>query len=152
MSGAESPLIRQLGPKSVMLLFAAIYFVSYLTRINYAAVIAAIIAEEKITATHAAVAVTGAFITYGAGQLVSGWLSDRLQPSKLVAFALITTSAANLAVPFCSADLRNAVWCVNGIAQAFTWPPKFEHDYPYCWRLYLFIFPVGNQYSFFPLP
>ena len=123
MSGAESPLIRQLGPKNVMLLFAAIYFVSYLTRINYAAVIAAIIAEEKITATHAAVAVTGAFITYGAGQLVSGWLSDRLQPSKLVAFALITTSAANLAVPFCSADLRNAVWCVNGIAQAFIWPP-----------------------------
>ncbi len=123
MSGAESPLIRRLRPKSVMLLFAAIYFVSYLTRINYAAVIAAIIAEEKITATHAAVAVTGAFITYGAGQLVSGWLSDRLQPSKLVAFALITTSAANLAVPFCSADLRNAVWCVNGIAQAFIWPP-----------------------------
>ena len=123
MSGADSPLIRRLGPKSVMFLFAAIYFVSYLTRINYAAVIAAIIAEEKISATHAAVAVTGAFITYGVGQLVSGWLSDRLQPSKLVAFALITTSAANLAVPFCSADLRNAVWCANGIAQAFIWPP-----------------------------
>ena len=58
MNGAESPLIRRLNLKSVMLLFAAIYFVSHLTRINYAAVIAAIIAEEKINATHAAVAVT----------------------------------------------------------------------------------------------
>ena len=81
----KGTLIQTLKPRSIMLLFSGVYFVSYLTRINYAAVISAIIADEKISASYAAVAVTGAFVTYGAGQLVSGWLSDRLKPSRLVA-------------------------------------------------------------------
>lgn len=71
----KGTLIQTLKPRSIMLLFSGVYFVSYLTRINYAAVISAIIADEKISASYAAVAVTGAFVTYGAGQLVSGWLS-----------------------------------------------------------------------------
>lgn len=119
----KGTLIQTLKPRSIMLLFSGVYFVSYLTRINYAAVISAIIADEKISASYAAVAVTGAFVTYGAGQLVSGWLSDRVQPSRLVAAALIVTSVVNLSVPFCSAWVRNAVWCINGAAQAFIWPP-----------------------------
>ena len=119
----KGALIQNLKPRSIMLLFSGVYFVSYLTRINYAAVISAIIADEKISASYAAVAVTGAFVTYGAGQLVSGWLSDRVQPSRLVAAALIVTSVVNLSVPFCSAWVRNAVWCINGAAQAFIWPP-----------------------------
>lgn len=73
----KGALIQNLKPRSIMLLFSGVYFVSYLTRINYAAVISAIIADEKISASYAAVAVTGAFVTYGAGQLVSGWLSDK---------------------------------------------------------------------------
>lgn len=119
----KGTLIQTLKPRSIMLLFSGVYFVSYLTRINYAAVISAIIADEKINASYAAVAVTGAFVTYGAGQLVSGWLSDRVQPSRLVAAALIVTSVVNLSVPFCSAWVRNAVWCINGAAQAFIWSP-----------------------------
>ena len=119
----KGTLIQTLKPRSIMLLFSGVYFVSYLTRINYAAVISAIIADEKISASYAAVAVTGAFVTYGAGQLVSGWLSDRVQPSRLVAAALIVTSVVNLSVPFCGAGVRNAVWCINGAAQAFIWPP-----------------------------
>lgn len=119
----KGTFIQTLKPRSIMLLFSGAYFVSYLTRINYAAVISAIIADEKISASYAAVAVTGAFVTYGAGQLVSGWLSDRVQPSRLVAAALIVTSVVNLSVPFCSAWVRNAVWCINGAAQAFIWPP-----------------------------
>lgn len=115
--------IARLAPRSIMLLFSTVYFVSYLTRINYAAVISVIIAEEGIQATLASVAVTGAFITYGIGQLLSGWLSDRVQPAKLVAAALLATSALNLAVPFCTPLLRNAVWSCNGMAQAFIWPP-----------------------------
>lgn len=64
----KGTLIQTLKPRSIMLLFSGVYFVSYLTRINYAAVISAIIADEKISASYAAVAVTGAFVTYGAGQ------------------------------------------------------------------------------------
>ena len=109
----KGTLIQTLKPRSIMLLFSGVYFVSYLTRINYAAVISAIIADEKISASYAAVAVTGAFVTYGAGQLVSGWLSDRAQPSRLVAAALIVTSVVNLSVPFCGAGVRNAVWYLN---------------------------------------
>ncbi len=64
--------IARLAPRSIMLLFSTVYFVSYLTRINYAAVISVIIAEEGIQATLASVAVTGAFITYGIGRRRAG--------------------------------------------------------------------------------
>ena len=39
----KGTLIQTLKPRSIMLLFSVVYFVSYLTRINYAAVISAII-------------------------------------------------------------------------------------------------------------
>lgn len=110
-----------------MLLFSAVYFVSYLTRINYAAVISAIIAEEGISRSVAALAVTGAFVTYGVGQLLSGALSDRVQPTHLVSLALVCTSFMNFAVVLApSAGIRTAVWCVNGLAQAFIWPPLMK--------------------------
>lgn len=69
-------------------------------------------------------ALTGSFITYGAGQLISGWFGDRIQPKRLVLMGLLATAAMNAILPFCHTALQmTAVWCVNGLAQAFLWPP-----------------------------
>lgn len=119
--------VDRMRPQSIMLLFSIVYFVSYLTRINYAAVITAIITDENLSRSAASLAVTGAFVTYGAGQLVSGWLSDRFQPVRLVTAALVTTSLMNLCVPFCgNVALRTVIWCINGLSQAFIWPPLMK--------------------------
>ena len=85
----------------LILLSAAVYFSSYLTRLNYSAVLVEMIASEHYTRSVASAALTGLFITYGAGQLLSGYLGDRTKPQLLM----------------------TAVWCVNGLAQAMMWPP-----------------------------
>lgn len=65
-------------------------------------------------------ALTGLFITYGTGQLISGYFGDKFQPKKLVAAGLCTTIIINILIPLCnSSALMTALWCVNGFAQAF---------------------------------
>ena len=47
----------------------AVYFCSYFSRLNYATVIAEIVAREGILISDAALATTACFITYGIGKL-----------------------------------------------------------------------------------
>ena len=108
-------------------LFAITYMVSYITRINYGAVISEIEASTSMSRALLSMAVTGSFITYGAGQIVSGFFGDRFSPKKLVLYGLITTVMMNFLIPLCSSPyLMTAVWCVNGFAQSFMWPPMVK--------------------------
>ena len=101
-----------------------IYFSSYITRINFGAVIADIITTEHITKSAASFVTTASFISYGVGQLISGYLGDRLSPAKLIFGGLLTTSACNMVLPFCKGvGWMAAVWLINGLAQAMMWPP-----------------------------
>lgn len=105
-------------------LFMVTYMISYLTRINYGAVILEMGHDTGISSSLLSLAVTGSFITYGAGQLFSGWFGDRIQPKKLVFTGLAVTTVMNLLIPVCHNFWQmTAVWCVNGLAQAFMWPP-----------------------------
>ena len=81
----------------LILLSAAVYFSSYLTRLNYSAVLVEMIASEHYTRSAASAALTGLFITYGAGQLLSGYLGDRTKPQLLI-FAGLLVSAAMMPV------------------------------------------------------
>ncbi len=110
--------------KKLCLLFMFTYMVSYLTRINYGAVIVEMSDNMGIAASLLSLAVTGSFITYGVGQLISGYLGDRIQPKKMVSIGLITTISINILVPICGTYwLMTILWCVNGFAQSFMWPP-----------------------------
>lgn len=105
-------------------LFTMVYFVSYLTRINYGAVISEIAAKTGWDKSIASLALTGSAVTYGAGQLLSGFLGDRIQPKRLIFCGLLTTMTTNLLIPLCASPYQmTAVWAVNGLAQAFMWPP-----------------------------
>lgn len=113
--------------KQLTLLCAAAYFVSYLTRVNFAAVIAAIIQAGDIDKASAGLVTTLGFITYGVGQLISGWLGDRINPKKLMVIGFATTVAMNLLIPFCpSGAWMCIVWAFNGFAQSFMWPPMVK--------------------------
>lgn len=106
------------------LLCAAAYFCSYLTRLNYSAVMVEMIATEGFTKSGASIALTGLFITYGVGQIISGFLGDKVKPQSLVFCGLLTSAAMNLAITFCPNTFwMTVVWCVNGFAQAMMWPP-----------------------------
>ena len=100
--------------KKLIYLCSLAYFVSYLTRINFAAVIAAIISEEKKKKAAAGAVTTVGFITYGVGQLVSGKLGDRFDPKKLMTIGFCSTAAMNLLIPLVKGAVPMClVWCVN---------------------------------------
>lgn len=98
--------------------------VSYITRINYGAIVAQLEMSLQMPKSQLSLALTGSFITYGAGQIISGIWGDHASPKKLVLAGLLATASMNLLLPFCAAAWQMAlVWCVNGFAQAFLWPP-----------------------------
>ena len=100
------------------------YFMSYITRLGFAAGIVEITRALNIPQSTAGLACTGLFITYGAGQFLSGWLGDRVAPRKLIALGLIGASICNLGIAFSAqVGLMIAIWCINGVFQALLWPP-----------------------------
>lgn len=106
------------------LLFAITNMVGYITRINYAAIIAEMESATAFTRSMLSMAVTGTFFTYGAGQIVSGICGDRFSPKKMVSCGLIVSVVMNLLIPICNNPYQMLiVWGINGFAQSFIWPP-----------------------------
>ena len=121
---AEQPAKRRAEARRLTLLCAAVYFCSYLTRLDYGAVMVEMVRAEGFSRVDASAALTGLFITYGFGQLISGYLGDRVRPQLLIFYGLIACGVMNLLIPFCpSPAWMTAVWSVNGLAQAMMWPP-----------------------------
>lgn len=106
------------------LLFTVVYMISYMTRINYGTIVSEMERDLQISKSLLSMALTGSFITYGAGQIISGLCGDRISPKKLISLGLGLTVCMNLLIPICRDPYQMlAVWCVNGFAQAFMWPP-----------------------------
>lgn len=108
----------------MVLLCAAVYFTSYISRNNFGALILEIVRAEGYPKPAVSLAVTVSFITYGIGQLASGWLGDRVSPRLLIFAGLLGSAIMNLLIPFCpGTEAMAAVWGVNGFLQALLWPP-----------------------------
>lgn len=108
----------------IVLLCCAAYFVSYLTRKNYSVAISAI-AESTGLAKSALGSVESALlIFYAIGQIVSGFLGDRIKPQNLVFFGTLLSTVCNAVFPlFDSVNVLIVIWAINGFAQAMFWPP-----------------------------
>ena len=109
---------------AIVALCSLVYFVSYFARKDFAAVMAGMIGQNIIDKTMGGFIGMGLFIAYGVGQLVSGYLGDKLRPRTLLVFGLATTMLCNLLMPLVpSTALMIPVWTLNGFAQAMLWPP-----------------------------
>lgn len=120
--------MKTLSPKYtkpfIVALCSLVYFVSYFSRKDFAAVMAGMLKESVIDKSQGGLIGMGLFICYGVGQLISGFLGDKLKPSYLIMFGLSTTALANILMPFMpSGYAMIPVWAVNGFAQAMLWPP-----------------------------
>ena len=105
-------------------LFTIMYMVSYITRINFGAVISEMVLQTGLSRAALSMSLTGSFVFYGAGQIVSGVCGDRISPKKLISWGFAATVLMNLLIPICRSQYAMlAVWCVNGFAQSFMWPP-----------------------------
>ncbi|MBQ2718552.1 MAG: MFS transporter [Clostridia bacterium] len=110
--------------RGIVILCSLVYFVSYFSRKDFAAVMAAMLEAGVLEKGAAGLIGTALFVFYGVGQLLSGYLGDRVRPRYLLAFGLFTTALCNLLFPFFSLPaVRIALWGLNGLAQAMLWPP-----------------------------
>ena len=105
-------------------LCTAVYFVSYLSRINLAAIMVDLVQSGFTARQTAALALTLCSIAYGTGQILSGWLGDRFKPQNIILVGFLLTSAMNLSVSLLqNARMLPLLWAINGFAQACMWPP-----------------------------
>lgn len=115
---------HQASGNLIILLCAVIYFVSYFARKDFAAVLAEMLQAQYIDKSLGGWIGTGMFICYGIGQLISGYLGDKLRPQILLSFGLFVTFACNLLMPLVPhTTAMIPIWALNGFAQAMLWPP-----------------------------
>lgn len=100
------------------------YSFSYIGRLNFSASMADMTANGILLKSQAGSVTTGFFICYGCGQLLSGWLGDRVTPRYLVFGGLLGASLCNLGIFFAPPLwVMILLWSVNGISQALLWAP-----------------------------
>lgn len=104
-------------------LFCLLYFTSYMTRKSFGAVKLGI-PDTLLSDVQIGYIGSALFFTYGAGQVISGLLGDRIDPRKLILCGLGATAVCNAAFPFVtSVPALIVLWGINGFAQALFWPP-----------------------------
>ena len=113
----------RLSPGTIVAVCSFVYFVSYFSRKDFAAAMAEMISEGVIDKQLGGYISMAMFILYGTGQLISGFLGDRVRPAHLLTFGLLTTALSNLLMAFLPAVAMVPLWAVNGLAQAMLWPP-----------------------------
>lgn len=107
-----------------ILLCCLVYFTSYITRINYGATLVEMVDFMNIKSSTASIAVTCSFISYGLGQLIAGFLGDKMNPKSMVSLGLIISSSVNILVALTNnIYFIIFIWTINGFAQALLWPP-----------------------------
>ena len=122
--------VQKIEGKRLAWLLTLLYCASYITRINYSASLQAIITATGFPKSELAVIAVCMSITYGLGQIINGWIGDRIKPQNLLFCGLLLSSLINLVFPFSELLPVGAViptmamlWAVNGFAQAMMWPP-----------------------------
>lgn len=132
----ETKVCYKIADKRMIgLLFGAcwcVYFSTYLGRLNYSACLNEMIAAEGFTRGQGGLIGTGFFLAYGIGQLISGFLGDRLSPKKLVFAGMVVSALANMGmVVQKEPEAMMVCWCINGLAQALVWSPMIRLLFDY---------------------
>lgn len=116
---------KQVG--ALVFLLALVYFTSYISRINLGAVLVEIIESGFADRRIASLAVVASSVTYGAGQIISGYLGDKYRPQSVIFVGFIITAAMNFGVfVIKESTLLIPLWAINGFAQALMWPPMMS--------------------------
>ncbi len=109
--------------KMLVLLCTAAYFVGYISRKSFAVVFADMV-PDIITRDVAGLIGTALFVFYGIGQLISGYLGDKISAKWLMSCGLFVSAICNLLLPLMpNGYIMIPIWAINGFAQALLWPP-----------------------------
>ncbi len=119
MSGKISQRVR-----GISYLLMLVYFASYIMRINFAVMIVKVCSEMQIQKSALAIVLTGLTVAYGAGQVLSGIVGDKIKPRTMIIGGLLLAVLCNIAMFFAhNVILMTVIWTINGIAHSMLWPP-----------------------------
>ncbi len=103
------------------------YTTSYLLRTNLSAVLDRLIAEFHLTNGTAGIAGSLFFWTYAAGQIVAGFLADRVNPKRMMAIGMALSALCNTGIAFSRGFAAILLlWALNGLSLAMVWSPTFR--------------------------
>lgn len=101
-----------------------VYAASYFIRTCYAAAIAPIVAEGHFSKSEIGLVGTAFFICYGAGQLISGLISDKVNPFFMIIFGAAAGGFCCFLMPLAgSMPVMLFIWGANGVFQSMLWSP-----------------------------
>jgi len=117
-----------IGIKPLTWLLALLYFSNYATRINFSVVLQEIITDTGFAKDSLSIILVSLSITYGLGQVINGWLGDKINPTNLIFCGLALSTGINLLFPIFSYSIpiMTVLWAINGFAQAMMWPPMVK--------------------------
>lgn len=119
---------KRISGKPLAWMLTLVYFSSYITRINFSAIIQEIITQTGFEKSTLSIILTVLSITYGTGQIVNGILGDKIKPQNLIFTGMIVAVSMNLLLPIFSysVPMMTVLWGINGFAQAMMWPPMVK--------------------------
>ena len=101
------------------------YVSALVGRFNFNAAMAEIIRDGYMSMVQAGFVLTAFFVSYGAGQPISGMLGDKFSAKRMLVIGFGASAAANVLmgvfISF-SPQLSIFMWVVNGFAQSMLWP------------------------------
>ena len=110
--------------KKIAYFLALVYFTSYCMRVNLAVMLVKICSEMQVEKSALAIVITGLTIAYGTGQVISGFLGDRLKPYHIIPSGIALAVLCNVGIFFATTiPAMTVIWSINGFAHALLWPP-----------------------------
>lgn len=113
------PLKKGLG---ILLLCWATYVTAYLCRVNISAALTKMSGSLGVSMEYLGMASSVYFVTYAAGQLLNGFLGDRVRPYRFLLTAVAAAGCINLSVGLVSSGAAFIlIWGINGYVQSMFW-------------------------------
>lgn len=125
--GAARRVCPEMYATRLFLLCCMMYIIGVFGRMSYSAVAVELITSEGFTKSQAGLIGTALFAAYGACQILSGFLGDKIPPRKMVFAGVFGSAVLNLGMGIAD-DYRGMLilWAANGVFQSFIWPPVFK--------------------------
>lgn len=118
---------RMNGQKRILALSWLTYCLAYTLRVNIAVVIPAIVTSFDYTYTQMGLVTSLYFVTYMFGQLINGYLGDRVSSRLLIVVGLTGSALCNLGVALAPSLAALALcWGLNGLFQSMLWAPLMK--------------------------
>lgn len=104
-----------------------VYFAAQLGRMNYSVALTGIVDTGFLPKSTAGLIGTCFYFCYGSGQLLSGWLGDRVNCYLLLLIGLAGSALTNLWMSFADGLAPMMIaWGINGIVQSLLWTPLLK--------------------------